>query len=270
MPKKPRGVSRQPELFELSKRPTIPINPNHRLVLLTDETDWTELEERVEEIRMGKVKNAAGRPPHLRALMGALVLKATRDMTWREAEDLIRYYAPARYLCGLTETEWSPDHTTLHDFAVLLGEDGVRLLNEYMVGGQGEAGGPERGGRGHLLRRDVLVRAITHSGTMHRRARPSSRLPVGLLGHRHQAMSVRPVAITPASSGGSREIRRGGVGDLPASPLQRGCNQGTAAKSASRRRTPRTRGGVASRADRRGERPRLDVATVREGARRLR
>jgi len=133
MPRKPHGASRQPELIERSKRPTIPIDPNHRLVLLTDETDWTELEEKVEEIRMGKLKSAAGRPPHLRALIGALVLKATRDMTWREAEDLIRYYAPARYLCGLTETEWSPDFTTLHDFAVLLGEEGVKLINEYAV-----------------------------------------------------------------------------------------------------------------------------------------
>lgn len=125
--------SRQPELFPRSKRPTIPIEENHRLVLLTDATDWTELELRVEQIRLSRLKSSAGRPPHLRALIGALLLKATRDMTWREAEDLIRYYAPARYLCGLTETEWSPDHTTLHDFAVLLGEEGVRLVNEYTV-----------------------------------------------------------------------------------------------------------------------------------------
>jgi IS5 family transposase len=111
----------------------ISIEANHRLVMLTEETDWTALVARVEQIRMSKVKSAAGRPPHLRALTGALLLKATRDMTWREAEDLIRHYAPGRYLCGLTETEWSPDHTTLHDFAVLLGEDGVRLINEYAV-----------------------------------------------------------------------------------------------------------------------------------------
>lgn len=102
-------------------------------MLLTDETDWTELEERVEQIRLSKLKSTAGRPPHLRALIGALLLRATRDMTWREAEDLIRHYAPARYLCGLTETQWTPDHTTVHDFAVLLGEDGVRLINEYAV-----------------------------------------------------------------------------------------------------------------------------------------
>ena len=128
-----RGGTRQADLFPRSKRPTIAIETNHRLVILTDEIDWTELEERVERIRESKLKNAAGRPPRLRALIGALLLKATRDMTWREAEDLIRHYAPARYLCGLTETEWSPDFTTLHDFAVLLGEDGVKLVNEYAV-----------------------------------------------------------------------------------------------------------------------------------------
>src|SRR5216684_260398 len=130
---KRRGGSRQPVLFPLSKQPTVAIEENHRLVVLTDEIDWSELEERVERIRMSKLKNAAGRPPQLRALLGALVLKATRDMTWRETEDQVRHYAPARYLCGLTETEWTPDFTTMHDFAVLLGEDGVKLINEYAV-----------------------------------------------------------------------------------------------------------------------------------------
>src|SRR6267154_5260476 len=131
--KKQRPGARQPELFPRSTRPTIPIEPNHRLVLLTDRIDWPDLLEFVENIRLSKVKNAAGRPPQLRALTGALLLKATRDMTWREAEDLIRHYAPARYLCGLTETEWTPDFRTLHDFAVLLGEDGVKLINEHTV-----------------------------------------------------------------------------------------------------------------------------------------
>src|SRR5215211_2490403 len=133
MAKSPGGASRQAELFPPSKRPTIPIEENHRLVLMTDAIDLTDLLEVVEHIRLSKVKNGAGRPPHLRALVGALLLKATRDMTLREAEDLIRHYAPARYLCGLTETEWTPDHRTLHDFEVLMGEDGVRIINEYAV-----------------------------------------------------------------------------------------------------------------------------------------
>ncbi len=133
MSKKPRSGSRQPELFPRSKRPTIPIEENHRLVELADSLDWTELEARAELIRASKLKNAAGRPPHLRALLGAMVFRATRYMPYRVLEDQIRHYAPARYLCALTETEWSPDHNTLHDFIELMGEDGTRLINEYVV-----------------------------------------------------------------------------------------------------------------------------------------
>jgi hypothetical protein len=133
MTKGSQGGSRQPELFPRSKRPTVPIEEKHRLVVLTDMLDWDELLGLVESIRAERLKSNAGRPPHLRALVGALLLKATRDMTLREAEDLVRHYAPARYLCGLTETEWSPDHNTLHDFETLLGEDGVRRVNEYVV-----------------------------------------------------------------------------------------------------------------------------------------
>lgn len=130
---KPKGGNRQAEFIPYSTRPTIPLGKNHRLVVLTEEIDWTDLLDFVEKLRLSKVKNAAGRPAHLRAMVGALLLRATRRMTYREAEDYIRYYAPARYLCGLTETEWSPDHNTICDFETLLGEDGVRQVNEYAV-----------------------------------------------------------------------------------------------------------------------------------------
>ena len=133
MAKQKRGGSRQPELFPRSKRPMIPIEENHPLVKLTDELDWTELEMRAELIRASKLKNGAGRPPNLRALLGAMVLRATRYMPYRVLADHIRHYAPARYLCGLTETDWSPDHKTLHDFMELMGEEGVRFINEHAV-----------------------------------------------------------------------------------------------------------------------------------------
>lgn len=128
-----RPRSRQPELFPRSKRPSIEIAPNHRLVQIADEIDWTELEELVQAIRLSKLKSAAGRPPHLRALIGALILRALRYRPLRDLEDYIRYYAPARYLCGLTETGWSPDANTIQDFEQLLGEEGVRLINECVV-----------------------------------------------------------------------------------------------------------------------------------------
>jgi hypothetical protein len=128
-----RQRSRQGELFPRCRQPVIAIAGNHRLVQMTDEIDWTELQELVESIRRSKLKSDAGRPPHLRALTGALAFRATRRMTYRETEDQIRYYAPARYLCGLTETEWTPDANTIQDFEQLLGEDGIRQLNEYVV-----------------------------------------------------------------------------------------------------------------------------------------
>lgn len=128
-----RSANRQGDLFPRSKRPVILIEENHRLVRMTDEIDWTALVDLVETIRRSKVTSAAGRPPHLRALTGALVFRATRKMTYRDTEDQIRHYAPARYLCGLTESEWTPDANTIQDFEQLLGEDGLRRLNEYVV-----------------------------------------------------------------------------------------------------------------------------------------
>jgi len=125
--------NRQPELFPRSKRPIIAVAANHRLVELAESIDWTELEIRAEKVRLKKLKNGAGRPPQMRPLLGAMILRATRYMPYRVLEDHIRYYAPARYLCGLTETDWSPDHNTLHDFIELMGEEGARLINEHVV-----------------------------------------------------------------------------------------------------------------------------------------
>jgi hypothetical protein len=111
--------SRQIDLFPRSKRPTIPLADDHPLTVLTDTVDWPEMEARARQIRSKKLKSAAGRPPHLRATLEALLLMAIRYRPYRDVHDLIRYYAPARYLCGLTETDWTPDFRTVHDFARL-------------------------------------------------------------------------------------------------------------------------------------------------------
>ncbi len=88
-----RGGSRQGELFARSMQPVIRIEATHPLVLLADEIDWTTVTERVEVVREKKVKSAAGRPPHLRALIGAMLLKATRH-------DLAPDRGPDQALCA--------------------------------------------------------------------------------------------------------------------------------------------------------------------------
>jgi Transposase domain (DUF772) len=128
-----KGGNRQRELIPRARKATIPLSEQHPMVVLTDALDWTEMEVRAEKIRAKKLKNAAGRLPHLRALLGALTVMAVRRLPYRETEEQIRYYASARYLCGLTETEWTPDFTTIQDFSQLVGQDGVKLINEYVV-----------------------------------------------------------------------------------------------------------------------------------------
>jgi hypothetical protein len=120
-------------MFRRSRKPSIDIAPKHPLVVLADMLDWTDMIEVVQGIRRKKLKNMAGRPPHLRALIGAVILMALRNLTYREAEDQIRHYGPARYLCGLTEADWTPDFTTIQDFTQLMGEEGMKAINEYAV-----------------------------------------------------------------------------------------------------------------------------------------
>ena len=105
MQRRRRVGSNHGELFPRSKRPTISLDEKHRLVVMTDALNWTALEELVETIRRSKLKSAAGRPPQLRALIGAVLFRATRKTPYRDTEDQIRHFGPARYLCGLTETD---------------------------------------------------------------------------------------------------------------------------------------------------------------------
>lgn len=120
-------------LVPFSTQPTIPVPAHHPYAVATGRMPWEMLMGVAQRVREGKLKSNAGRPPHLRALVGVVALMALRKQPLREVEDHLRYYAPARLLCGLTETDWTPDFTTIHDFLKLMGEDGLRQLNVELV-----------------------------------------------------------------------------------------------------------------------------------------
>lgn len=97
MPKSPRGGSHQPELLPWSKRPTVPIEET--IGWCSWPTGWTgrrwgpsagESREQAEE-RSREAAEAG-------ALLGAMVLRATRYMPYRVLEDQIRHDASARDL----------------------------------------------------------------------------------------------------------------------------------------------------------------------------
>lgn len=122
----------QRSLFEQSTNVKISLSEDHELVRLTGLINWMELETIARTVRDGK-KAPSGPQPKYRALVGAVALMSTKKMTYREAEDLIAHYAPARYLCDLMDSDWHLDHVTIFDFTQMLGGEGVAKLNESIL-----------------------------------------------------------------------------------------------------------------------------------------
>jgi hypothetical protein len=114
-------------------RLTLLVDLEHPLIRLARALDWEDFLAHVDKIRRSKVQSDAGKPPKLRVLAGAVLLKAWMRQSYRCEADLIKHFAPARYLCGLTQTTESPGKSTIWDFFDLLGEDGLKEVNEYVV-----------------------------------------------------------------------------------------------------------------------------------------
>ena len=123
---------RQRHLFDQPSRVKIRLNKEHELVRLTDTLDWDELIEIVLSIREKKKANT-GPEHHYRELLGAMALMAMKKINYRDAQDLIAHYAPARYLCNLMDSDWAIDHVTLFDFTQILGEEGMQIINSHIL-----------------------------------------------------------------------------------------------------------------------------------------
>jgi len=125
--------SYQPMLFAQSTRVKIVLNESHEFLKLTKLINWAALIALVETIRETKIQKSTGPKPRYRALIGALVLMAMRKMTYREAEDQITHYAPARYLCDLMDSDMTLDHVTIFEFMQMLGPDGISTINKFVL-----------------------------------------------------------------------------------------------------------------------------------------
>lgn len=123
----------QPTLFEQSTKVRISLNEQHELVKLSHLINWTTLITLAATIRDGKIKKSSGPIPQYRALLGVIALMAMKNMTYREAEDMVTHYAPARYLCDLMDSDRSLDHVTIFDFMAMLGPEGVEKINAEIL-----------------------------------------------------------------------------------------------------------------------------------------
>lgn len=124
----------QMNLFPQPTTAKISLSQEHELFRLTAAIDWDELMESAIEIRSKKIKGPSGPEPHYRELLGAVALMAVKNLTYRDAEDLIKHYVPARYLCKLMDSTWNPDHITIFEFTQMLGKEGIFKINNSILG----------------------------------------------------------------------------------------------------------------------------------------
>jgi len=120
-------------LFPKATAAHIQVPSGHEFVRLTTLIDWRELTRIAVKAREKKCKKLTGREPRYRQLLGAVVLMAIRGCNLRDAEDLISYYAPARFLCDLMDSDNGLDHVTIFEFTQMLGPEGMAAINEHIL-----------------------------------------------------------------------------------------------------------------------------------------
>lgn len=111
----------------------IEVEESHELVRMTKIIDWVFLVNIAVNLRSVQKKSNSGPKPHYRELLGAVILMSVKKVTFREAEDLVAHYAPARYLCGLLDSDWKIDHVTIFEFTKMLGANGMDQINQYLL-----------------------------------------------------------------------------------------------------------------------------------------
>ena len=117
--------------LDFINEPAIPlkIEGSHPMVQLTKTLPWHEMIEVAQSRRQEQGKKNSGPKPHYRGLIGAVLVRSLKSSNYREAEDLVRNYLPARYMCDLHNSHWTPDHNTIFDFEQMLGQEGLHRLN---------------------------------------------------------------------------------------------------------------------------------------------
>ena len=127
------GTWQDQSLFAKPTAASIHVPPNHELVRLTALIRWRDLINIAVKAREQSRKRLSGSEPRYRQLLGAVVLMAVRGCNYRDAEDLISYYAPARHLCDLMGSNIRLDHVTIFEFTQMLGEGGMESINKVIL-----------------------------------------------------------------------------------------------------------------------------------------
>ena len=111
----------------------IAVSSDHEMVILSQNLDWDLMQTIGECSRDKIIKSNRGLKPHYRALNGAVVVRTLKNSTFRDTEDLIKNYNPARFLCDLQNSTWTPDHVAIWEYEGMLGESGLQEMTDYVL-----------------------------------------------------------------------------------------------------------------------------------------
>lgn len=131
----------QPSLFSHSTlKMDVLIPAESRYRVLSQRLPWLRLADIANVYRSRQVDIHNGRPLDLRLHLGALIAQSMNRWTDRETEEMVRFHAGVRLLCGLEQSQDTIDHTNIEVFRNQLGKEGVESLNRLIVSAAQEAG----------------------------------------------------------------------------------------------------------------------------------
>src|SRR5271166_4879177 len=120
----------QPSLFSSSTlRMDVVVPADNRYRLLSEKLPWPKLAEVANIHRAQHVELDRGRALDLRLHLGAFIVQSMNRWTDRETEEMVRFHAGVRLLCGLEQSSDTIDHTSIETFRNQLGAVGVESLN---------------------------------------------------------------------------------------------------------------------------------------------
>jgi len=124
----------QSSLFSSSTlRMDVVVPADNRYRLLSEKLPWPKLAEVANTHRAQHVELDRGRALDLRLHLGAFIAQSMNRWTDRETEEMVRFHAGVRLLCGLEQSSDTIDHTSIETFRNQLGAVGVESLNRLIV-----------------------------------------------------------------------------------------------------------------------------------------
>ena len=127
-----RGIV-QTSIFNLAPGVSVSVSQDSQYRVLAQIFPWVEAAVIVNRYRSEKVDIENGRILDLRAHIGAMIAQAMNGWTDRQTEEMVRYHAGVRLLCGLEGTMTTMDRTRIEAFRNCVGKTCAEELNQMVL-----------------------------------------------------------------------------------------------------------------------------------------